>query len=282
MNIFCILKNENQLRRVSLSQELQKSLADYIAESINRITNIDESKRIQFNGEYKPDEDEILYIENFENPYERFDASSTELLRENEIDDIKAIAFLKESVIAYQCFDNRKIIRPEKWYLIYSSDTYSKIDKKGLIIDSKIDALYLVNEMHLLFNSYHNASKIFDLSNFYKEATDKEIDNFFQPNLFQITNAIDKELFTRTMRKKLYLIQKNNVMEKVQNNFDAVSDYAQKFNLSDLFDVQNKRIIIPNDKKQLESFLNFLNDDLYNSPITNNKYKTNSKITFNN
>lgn len=276
MNLYCMLKNNdnpiNIIRRILLSQELQSNLSAYIQKSINEVKN---STPISFSGEYKTEEDEVLIIENFENPYANFIPATTQILQSNEIENIKTLIFVNEEMIAYQCFDSRKVIRPEKWFLIYSGNTYNKIDNKGLIIESKIDALFWKNR--LFFSSYHNASKIFDLSSYYREASDKEIDDLMKDKCIQADVSFDKNLINSKMRKKLYLIQKNKTLEKVQNNFDIVLEYAKQLNVGKMFDKKKKKIIIPSDKKNLEKLINFLNDDLYKSPISETIYETNSK-----
>lgn len=273
MNIYCIIKESKDLKRILLSQKLQKELSKYLKASIEEIKK---KEGVKFSGEYKPEENEVLLIENFSNPYASFDTLSLEKLAENEIESIKALVFsMDDGKIAYQCFDSRKIIRPEKWILINSEETYSKIDKKGLIIGNNVDAVFLNNS--LFFNSYHNASKIFDLSEYYKEATDNEIENFMKDQIIEYESSFDKSLLNSRMRKKIYLILKNEVLSKVDENFGAVVEYSKQIGISTCFDQENKKIVFPNEKKEFEKLLNFLNDDIYNSPITGNNYETNSK-----
>ncbi len=276
MNIYAILRNDNSLKRISLTQELQEELDSYINSSIQHFEGL---SPIKFSGEYKPDEDQILFIENFKNPYSEFVPTSTEILEKSEIDYIKTIVFVDSDKIAYQCFDSRKIIKPNKWFLIYSRKTFSKINEPALIIDAKIDALYFKEEKKLLFLSYHNASKIFDLSEYYREATDSEINHFLNNNLIQKDTSFNTNLFNSRMRKKLHLIIKNNVLEKVERNFSEVVKYAEKFKLEQMFDKINQKIIFPSEKKDLEKLIKFLNEDLFESPITGNKYEINSKHT---
>lgn len=280
MNLFCHLRENNSFKRIVLSQNLQNELSEYLSNIINKFVN---STQIEFSGEYKPEEEnnEILCINDFINPYQNFEPMSLEVLSGDEIENIKSLIFVDDNKIAYQSFDKRKIIKPSKWFLIYSNDTYSKIEKAGLIIDPKIDALYLVKEKKLLFYSFHNATKIFDLADYYREATDSEIENFFDNKLIEKETDFNKEHLNKNVRKKIHLIQKNNILKKVQSNFDEVAKHASKFDLLEYFDINFKKIKIPNDKKKIEKLINFLNDDIYDSPITSNIYKTNSKRVIN-
>ncbi len=273
MNIYCIMK-DNNLKRVSLSQDLQTRLKDYIYERIQSFIN---SEQIQFTGEYKPEEGQILCIKDFENPFEDFSAPTIEILNVEDIDSIKTIVFKDDNYVAYQSFDKRKIIKPEKWFIIFTRDTFSKIENKGLIIEQRIDALYVIKERKLLFFSYHNASKVFNISNYFREATDEEVRSFYSNEVFSTVEDISEDMFNTRIRKKIYLIQKNEVLEKVKKNFDIVYEYSRNIGLENMFDKENKKINFPQDKKSLERLIKFLNDDLFISPVTGILYETNSK-----
>lgn len=279
MNLLCKLnsKTENDnLRRISLSYDLQDQLSDYLR---NAIDFFKDAELVEFNGEYKPNENQVLVINDFNFPLQELNnIINTPVLKESEIDDIKCIIFLEKDSISFQTFDSRKIIKTEKFYLFYSSDTYSKIDKKGLIIDAKIDAMFLKNEEKLLFTSYHNASKIFDLNEYFKAATDNEIkENFIKKEIFMGIDKLNLNIINSRHRKKIYQIIKNNVLNKVKDNFNAVIDYARELGLSNMFDESESKIIFPQEKKDIEKLINFLNDDLYKSPISKFIYETNSK-----
>lgn len=278
MNILCRLKSQNgngDLRRIKLSQDIENQLSSYLAESLSYFNK---AERINFNGEYKPDENQVLVIKN----YKGFKANEFDniliipVLEEAEIETIKYLIFSNNDLILFQTFDSRKIIKPEKLYLLYSSNTYSRIDNKGLVVDAKIDAVFLKNESVLLFSSYHNASKIFDLSNYYREATENEIkENFTNKEIF--IGELDLSIINSRYRKKIYQIIKNDVLKKVKDNFKSVNNYANEFGLFGVFDENNSKIILPQNKKDIEKLINFLNDDLYKSPISDIIYETNSK-----
>lgn len=277
MNVFCILKDDG-IKRISLSGEIQTDIENYLNKSIQDYVNAEQT---EFNGEYKPNEGEVLVINNFQ------DNSSVNISKEKtlniekinpeEIEKIKNLMFVYDDKIAFQCFDNRKIIRPERPYLIYSGNTFSKIENKGFTVSDKVDAVLLKNEQKLLFESYHNARRIFELNSYYREATNEEIQAFCNENIFKLQTNIETELFNTRIRKKIYLINKNKLLQTVTQKFDVVFDHAQKFNLGCFFDNENKKIIFPAEKKDIENLINFLNDDLFQSPISDCIYQTNSK-----
>lgn len=279
MNLFASLK-DNSLRRIQLSGNIQNELDSYFQ---SNLTDILERENVTFNGEYKVEDNQILVIEGFNLPpnYNFSNPLNIEILEPDNIDLVKSIIIKNDNYIIFQTFDNRKIIKPEKWHLVFNKDTFSKIENKGLVVDQKIDVLYSLNEKKLLFFSYHNASKIFNLSDYYREATDDEIKNFKENELFKIESKVDNSLFTSRMRKKIYLINKNNILKIVSEKKQQIKNYAVSLGISFNIDNKTNKIIFPSEKTEIEKLINFLNDDLYKSPITESLYETNSKKKLN-
>jgi hypothetical protein len=270
MNVFVLLKDE-KIKRISISQEIQKQLEDYLKDSINQFLI---KERIDFDGQYKPDNNQILSISNYNINFLDKLVVDAEILLENDIEQIKCIIFFyNNSKIGFQLFDNRKIINPSKFSLIYDSKTFSRLNSNGITISNTIDVLFDNNQ--LLFVSYHNASRIFNLSEYYREASDAEIDNLRNSDVIEFSQDIDNNQFDSIMRKKLFLIKKNKVVDIVKSNFEAIISYAKDTGMDEYF--KDEKIFFPSDKKKLKRLINFLNDDLFKSPITNLIYETNSK-----
>lgn len=277
MNLFALLKdnknNNFDIVKISLSRDVQNDLKNSINTLVKEIL---EKKEIPFNGQYKPDDDEVLKIEGFKISFkDKLTIDCGILSTEDEIDKIKSLIFyFNENKIAFQTFDSRKIIQPDKWNLFLSNQTFSKLNKKGISIDKKIDVLF--KEGNLLFYSYHNASKIFsNLSNYYREITEKELDEILKSNNIEFEQEFSYEILNSRMRKKLFLIKKNNIFEEVKKNYEIVKNYASKFELVSYF--EKDKIIFPKDKGKLKKLIDFLNEDLFESPISKALFETNSK-----
>lgn len=278
MNIFCLFdkNNTSNPKKILLSQDLQSELKSLFDSFVQEMSNLEE---ITFSGQYKLDDNQIFFIDNFTNSHNEIDSLLCENLDDKEIDNIKFLIFVEDNKIAYQCFDTRKIIKPNRWYLLFDSNTYSKIDKKGLIIDDKIDALYFEKDKKLLFKSFHNASKIFDLSKYFREATDNEIKKFLKHQIFDNTSDIPIDIFDNlNLRKKIFLIINNNCIDIITNNFDKAFRFAERINLQGLFDKENNKIKFPTDKRTIDKLIRFINEDFYLSEISNEIYLTNSKV----
>jgi hypothetical protein len=46
-----------------------------------------------------------------------------------------------------------------------------------------------------------------------------------------------------------------------------------------IINIKDNKIIVPDNKKELNTLLRFLAEDIYNGPLTQKIYKTNSKMT---
>lgn len=280
INLFAILKSENPIKLINISGNIQNELA-----SLKNIADIYlKNEKIQFDGQYKPEDDQILEIKNFKLPFDiDFDNPlNLEKINVTDIDLIKGLIISDKKLLGFQCFDRRKIIEPNRLNIIFRGNTFSKLEDKGITIDDKLDVVFSKQNNSLLFYSYHNASKVLDLSEYYREATDQEINSFFAPKIFSdIPENLDETIDTR-IKKKIFLIKKNKIMEKLKdaNIFIEVAKYSKTLGLENYFDSPSKKIKIPADKKEFKKIISFLNEDLYKSPISAIIYETNSKRKF--
>jgi len=280
---FAYLKN-GEIRRVLMNRELQKELTDLFNFKVSEFIPSEEDKILKFEEHpcYKPERDEIFVIEGFDIPTVIIDALRNRVayrnLTEDEYDDIKAIFCGKydskeNCVIVFTIFDARNIIQCKQGrYLIYKSETFTKFNKKLLIINSKIDLLFINGNLY--FRSLHNAKKVFkDIMNeYYREATDQEVEEFSK-EFFGEDVEIPEDFLDSRARKLIFGVVKSEM------NFDlekVVEIGRNKFRLN-LEINDNGKLELPDDKREFKKFLKLLNDYLYESPLTGLKYETNSK-----
>lgn len=280
INLFAIFKSENSIKLINISGNIQNELASLT----NNAKEYLQKEKILFEGQYKPEDDQILEIQNFSLPFDvDFDNPlNLEKVEVTDIDLIKGIIINDKNTIGIQSFDRRKIIEPNRLNIIFRGNTFSKLEDKGITIDDKLDVVFSKQSNSLLFYSYHNASKVLELSEYYREATDQEINSFFAPKIFSdIPEKLDEIIDTR-IKKKIFLIKKNKIMEKLKdgNIFKEVTKYSKTLGLENYFDSMTKKIKIPDDKNEFKKIISFLNEDLYKSPISEIIYETNSKRKF--
>jgi len=287
LTLIAMIKNNGgvECKRISVPREAQDKITkEFLRLKDNFTKNREE---VCFNGGYRADVTEILKIDNFEIDDDIINAIQNpltlDIMRKSDINSIKALFCgvwnNNSKYVLFQSFDSRKVLSKKKGIpLVHSNNTFKMLSEPIITIGNGLDAICENNK--LLFISYHNAKKIFDLSEYYKEATNKDLEDFSKNELFDvkdlswfIANA-DSEI-----RKKVALIQRNRILDVI--DYYVLRDSAEELDISLPLDVDNEKIKFSNDKKEIKVILSFLNEDIFKSPLTNRRFFTNSKREFN-
>lgn len=273
-NFYALLKDD-AVKKITLNRKVSSEIKNiFITASTDfKPANIEE---IEFDGNYRVDPDEILFV-NFALP----DLLTTAILNpisaqvlNLEKDEIQALFWVeqkedKSNLIYFQNFDTRKVLK-NKHILTYSINTYTKLEASAFVVDETISAIF--DDKKLFFKSYTNANKIFSLTEFYRAATDADIDNFSKDKSIEIDVQWFKDNSNSTIRKQITLIQKS----KVLHNIDVfkIKKGAADFELD--IKLRRGKLSFPNDVKVCKDILAYLNENLYVGLITGTKLRTNS------
>ena len=290
LNLFALTSNPSKrIVKFELSSEVQTELTTYLTSQETIFDQAEEE--IEFDGKYKPDDGEILYI----NDYDDIDNLSSVIenpLSAEVVDpteeffiEIKALftgyTLNNGSVkILLQNFDRRRIISTNGLSIFHSSNVYKKIEGIGLTIDHKITAT--LESGKLRFFNFHNARQMFDLSEYYKVATDDDVTEFAALDLIKSENTEQLiEMSDSWVRRKISLIHQSGILQNVPiNEMKAV---ATEFSIPFLTEMDGSREVIklPDNKSDLKKLLRFLDEDYYKSPLSNTAFVTNSKRAVN-
>ncbi|MNX90607.1 hypothetical protein D3C86_1226640 [compost metagenome] len=286
-NLFALTSDPaRRIVRFSLSGEIQEELTTHLkTQETQFLEHVEET--IKFDGKYKPEQGEVLEIDN----YDDIDGLANAI--ENPLDlpeitpsiesyrGIKAIfsGYMDtdgSAVILLQNFDKRMILSNEGISIFHSENTYKKVCGVGLTIDTKLSAI--LKGSSLKFFSFHMVRQIFDLSEYYREATDTDIRDFVGlPTIksVDLTNLI--AISDTWVRRKFSLIQQSRILETVSIN--QIRTVAQEFNIPLIVVVQDELELIelPQTKSELKTLLRFLDEDYYKSPLSQTQWITNSK-----
>lgn len=279
MNILAIVDDANSpIRRIPLTGSIQNEVSEFFLRQKENFC-VDKEK-VDFTGSYNVDiREEVLRISNYSIEDELTNSLQNPLsydilnLREESLRIMALLAgeWNDEKYICFQVFDSRKVL-DKGFTLIHSQNTYTKLQDPGIILQDKLTALF--EEDELLFYSYYNTRRFLDLSNYYKEATDSDLDAFVDNDLFEVEN---KDLFKYNsdsiIRKRIALLQKNNVLGNL--GIDDIRRTAQEYGVS--INIENSKIVIPDNRKELKKFIRFLDEDYFTAPLTKRKCITNSK-----
>ncbi|PXF63757.1 Kiwa anti-phage protein KwaB-like domain-containing protein [Kangiella spongicola] len=287
-NLFALVDDEDTpIRRIPLTAALNTELVQlFVAQ---QTTLLNDRQPIAFTGSYNVDEGEIFTIADYPLPPTIGQAIGNPLTCQvldlnTETHRIKALFSgtwtEANKAVNFQVFDSGKLLK-RGYTLIGSGDTYKKLEEPGLMLQYKLTAHF--HNGILYFTSYHNTKRFLDLSDYYREATDTDLDNFAATELFAFEDEAGfKEQADSIIRKKIALLQKNEVLKNltvtdiqiVANNFNA--ELPQEHHIAITVN-DDGDLVIPKDKKQLKELIRFLDEDYVTAPLTKRKCLTNSK-----
>jgi len=291
-NLFALVDDDSSpIRRIPLAAPLNAEVVQLFAGQL--ATLLGDKQAIAFTGSYNVDVGEIFTIADYPLPPAIGQAISNPLIcavlnLNTETQRIKALFSgtwsATNKVVNFQVFDAGKLLS-NRWTLIglpiHAGDTYKRLEEPGLILQDKLTAHF--HSGTLYFGSYHNTKRFLDLADYYREATDVELDVFAASEIFTFENKDGfKEKADSIIRKKIALLQKNKVLENVTvadiqtvaNNFNT--DLPEEYHINIMVNEDGK-LVIPDDKKQLKELIRFLDEDYVTAPLTKRKCLTNSK-----
>lgn len=287
-NLFAILDDvQIPIRRIPLTEQFRQELGAFF--SAQKQQFLTDKQEIEFTGSYKVDSGEIFTIADYPLPETISNAIGNPL--NNPVLDLKTETHRIKALftgrwtdevqqVSFQVFNSGKLLS-KGLTLIGSGGTYKKLEEPGLILHNKLTAQF--QNGTLLFVSYHNTKQFLDLSYYYTAATDTDLDAFADNELFEFEDQTTfKGNADTIVRKKIALLQKNNVLEDlsvadieaVANDFNENISEEHKINIK----TNNGKLVIPKDKKELKELIRFLDEDYVTAPLTKRRCLANSKI----
>lgn len=285
LNLFALTNDPSKrIVKFDLASRVQTDLTTYLKSQEESFDQAEEE--IEFDGKYKPDNGEVLCINNYDDIDDLKSAIESPLgidlvePTEDFFNDIKALftGYADDDgnvKVLLQNFD-RRIISTNGLSIFHSANVYKKIEGIGLTVDHKLTAT--LEDGKLKFFSFHNTRQIFDLSEYYKEATDDDVLEFASLDIVQTVDTDQLiEMSDSWVRRKISLIQQSGILQNVPiNEMKAV---ATEFNIpfTTVTEDSDEVICIPDNKQDLKKLLRFLDEDYYKSPLSKTNFVTNSK-----
>lgn len=266
--------------KIETDRKAQAAICQSYAQAYNSM--LEGAEQISFDGNYSPNEDEILCIDHFALDQMISDAVETPagidsfVPNESNKDKIKAI-FIGEicdnkMIVAFQKFRKEQYISVKGINLFFDRETFVQEKRFGISISDEIDCVY--KDGKLLFKSFFMARQIFSLMAYYREATYGEVERFTRMKELALDDA---ETFIgqadSRVRKKIASIMDSKVLEKYSAR--DIQRIGRQTGVNVV--VKNKKVVIPADKKQMKIILGFLDEEVYKGSFSNATYITNSK-----
>tara|TARA_R110002124_G_scaffold152738_1_gene319623 strand:- start:842 stop:1729 length:888 start_codon:yes stop_codon:yes gene_type:complete len=287
-NFFALIKDGGGsciIKRIRVNQPLQAELIQIFEDQrIYFERSVD--TEVVFNGDWKPDSNEVLTIDDIDESVMMKDAiianasSFPNVVLANFVNEpIKAIftgvTTNGQTKVFVQKFSSRQALSLSQLPLIkmQTGNTFVKTTDDIFTIDNKLVAIIDGNKTK--FKSFHNARMVFDLSEFYKEATNDDLTQMAQHALLEIADlpSFIAEADSQ-VRKMAHSIESSCVLD----NYSVNQISAAAANFPDIpVVVKNGKIILPSDKKEIKEVMHFLLEDIYKGPLSGSDFLTNSK-----
>lgn len=287
-NFFAFIKDDSgscQIKRIRVNQPLQAELIK-IFEGQRVLFEKGIDTEVTFNGDWKPDSNEILTINDIAESKIMKDAVNANA---SSFSDVVISNFANEPIkaiftgittngstkVLVQKFSSKQALSLNQLPLIkmQTGNTFVKITDDIFTVDNKLVAIVEGNKTK--FKSFHNARMVFELSGFYKEATNDDLTQVAQHASIEIadlTRFIAEA--DSQVRKMVHAIDRSRLLDNY--TVSQISTAAASFPDISVV-VNNGKIILPSDKKKLKEMLHFLLEDIYKGPLSGSDYLTNSK-----
>lgn len=269
------------IKRVPLSQEVQGKVEGVFQNQADEFfAGI--SEEIEFGGDWKPDPDELLTIDA---PGEMELVSAALDGNILGLPTIDTANFMGERVrslflavgsggnrrILFQLFAAQQLLS-RRFSLLLQGNSFKELTEPAFTLDNSLVAVFEGGK--LKFKSFFQLKRVFSLSQFYQEASAQEVEDFCEHSSLYVGNAESfKALADEQTRKLIHAIMKSNVLG--QSSVDDILEKANGLGLN--LDAQDGKIVMPTDKKDIKKLLRFLDDAIYEAPLSTKRYMTNSK-----
>lgn len=275
---------EEEILRLEVDAETQKGICKTFESAKNDL--IDGKSRIIFDGSYKPHQDEFLAIENFQLPDKIMDAIRDPLgvaafdKESGAFPEIKAV-FVGERIqtgetekfnVAFQRFRKEQYLSTRGHNLFFDNTTFFQEKRFGINISDTVDCYFTDGDLQ--FASFFFARQVFDLNGYYRSATDTEVDSFTASEKLSIENAeAFKGMANTWIRRKIAMINDSNVL--IDYTASEIKTLADESGVS--LDIENEKVVIPNNKDRIKIILGFLDEEAYKGPFSKKTFLANSK-----
>lgn len=274
------------LRRFPLRRPLQDSLSQQWEDQLDEFRN--GAREIRFDPGYTPEADEVFEITNFEAPgwlAARTSLNAAELDSvvglEEQLGNLRSVvAFARtshrEEIVLFQHFVPSHLIKPGKFFF-QANGTYITNDRPGLALDHKITALYFPNGRRLLFRNFRATNTFLPLSDYFSEASGKEVRQILKHQIFVAESVTSVEELAENppqwFRKRFAMLRASNILDK----YSAEEIRAKSSGYDIEVKVAQHKIVFPADRNAAKKLLQFLNEEIFRGAITERLYETNSK-----
>ena len=282
-SFFAYIRESEEIRFIRLSPEVAASVQSIFEDQETSFWSGITKKEL-FQGFYHPEKHEMFYIENdlfYNQLSESLDRDESALktvdIESGQFSNINAILTYsteRDQCILVQSFSSRQYLDPlHKIWLKFISGRFERLKEDAFTLNSSITAV--VEQDKVYFQKFGSMCQIFDMKEFYEQATNEDVEEFVNDNLFAVE---DSDKFIDQMdiitRKQIKMIKRLKILD--HGNTKKIIESGKK-NMVNIEQTEDGKIVIPSEKKELKSVLKVLSESVFVGDISGNNYETNSK-----
>lgn len=282
-NLLAACRENGQLvvKRVRVTQPVQQKI-EGVFQALDIAFTSDVSDEIDFAGDWKPEDDELLVIDTPAEATALVTAASGNALA---LPDIDTANFANEGIralfvgrqvgastkVLIQNFSAQQVLN-RRFTLLQDGNSFKELTEPAFSLGNGLTAI--IENGKLKFKSFHNLKKIFDLSAFYQAATDQELDAFCGHGSLAVADvAAFRGTADQTVRKLVHTIAKSGTLDR--HDVNTIAQKAVGLGLA--LNVVAGKLVVPTDRKEIKTLLRFLDDGVYEASLSQVRYQTNSK-----
>lgn len=273
---------DDPIYRIQLERPIQKQLSNDFqrgADLLKGRLDFFEPGRQSFN----PDETEAWRIPNMHLPPSCHDAFQnpigTPTLKPKELIDLNLRALVAvfgkapKRWAAFQVIDSRNLLLPDRMALVFSTEVFTRLKEPGLLIGDEVHAV-LDEEGAFIFEKLFWARRLFDMSIYFEEATDEEVNYFLDHENVYVDDRDDlRAQLSAWARKRISIVLRSGILDS--ESPESIKRKADNFRIG--ISLRKGKLVIPRDAGALKQVLKFLEEDYYRGPLSGTPFVANSK-----
>lgn len=282
-NLFAACRVNGALvaKRVRLDQAVQQQIETIFNQQETEFRNGITSE-VAFDGSWTPDDDEFLTIDV---PQEAAIFIDTLNANPVAVPDVDAANFETEGIkgiftgivangatkVLVQRFSPQQILS-RRFSLLQNGNAFRRLSDPAFSLDTSLTCI--VEGGKVKFRSFHKLRAVINLLEVYRIATDQEVQDFASHAHFEVADAATfVAAADQTIRKLVHAIGRSGVLGN--HSVDQIETACNAVGM--VVTVNNGKLVMPTDRSEIKKLLRFLDDGLYEAPLTGVRYVTNSK-----
>jgi len=285
-NLFaaCRVNSSLVVRRIQLDNSVQTAIESIFNDQSTSFTQ-GITTEVDFNGSWTPENDELLTINT---PSEADVFEETINANATSIPDLNTGTFISEGIkalftgsssgertrVLVQRFTSHQILE-HKFALLQQGNAFRKLTEPAFTLDNSLTCI--IEGGKIKFKSQQKLRSIINMLDIYREATDQEVQSFAGHNILEVQDiASFLSTADQTSRKLISAITRSDTL----NTYTVPQIEAAASQVGVTIEISNGKIVMPSTRADIKNLLRFLDDGLYEAPLSRQRYITNSKKPF--